>query len=154
MNLRREKPTEIYNLIYVIGSLRNPKVPIIASNIRSLGIEAFDDWYAAGPEADDKWQEYEMGRKNSYRAALDGWHAHHVFSFDYIHLDRADVGLLVLPAGKSGHLELGYIIGRGKRGLILLDKEPERYDIMYNFAQEVFLSEQDLLAYLQKEYCH
>jgi len=55
------------------------------------------------------------------------------------------VGVLVLPAGKSGHLELGYMIGQGKPGYILLDGEPERFDVMYNFATGVFTNLSDLL---------
>ena len=39
--------------IYTIGSLRNEKVPLIANALRDAGHEVFDDWYGAGPEADD-----------------------------------------------------------------------------------------------------
>ena len=41
-----------------------------------------------------------------------------------------------MPGGKSAHLELGYMIGRGKRCFVLFDKEPERWDLMYQFAME------------------
>ncbi len=46
-------------MIYLIGSLRNPNIPAIANELRTLGYEVFDDWYAAGPEADDYWKSYE-----------------------------------------------------------------------------------------------
>lgn len=134
--------------IYIIGSLRNKKIPEVGNAIRNLGIEAFDDWYAAGPEADDFWQAYEKTRGNDYRDALKNWAAQNVFDFDRKHLNRVDAGLLVLPAGKSGHLELGYLIGLGKPGYILLDGEPDRYDVMYNFAERVFLSLDEVVAYL------
>ena len=39
--------------LYVIGSLRNPAVPQVAKRLREAGFLVFDDWYAAGPEADD-----------------------------------------------------------------------------------------------------
>lgn len=124
--------------IYVIGSLRSPKVPLLAQGLRAEGYEVFDDWYAAGPEADDKWQIYEEHRGHSYAEALKGFAAEHVFHFDKRHLDLADVAVLVGPAGRSAHLELGYVIGRGKRGLIYLpDGEPERWDVMYRFAESV-----------------
>lgn len=122
-------------VIYLIGSLRNPKVPDIAQVLRQWGWEVFDDWHAAGPEADDYWQRYEQARGHDYKTALSGYAARHVFGFDKFHLDRASAGVLVLPAGKSGHLELGYLIGQGKPGYILLDGEPERFDVMYQFAQ-------------------
>jgi nucleoside 2-deoxyribosyltransferase len=44
----------------------------------------------------------------------------------------------VMPAGKSGHIELGYAVGQGKPGYILLEKEPERWDLMYAFATKIF----------------
>ena len=123
--------------IYLIGSLRNPQIPIIANGLRDAGFDVFDDWYAAGPEADDKWREYERGRGRSYCEALGGLAANHVFQFDKTHLDRTDIALLALPAGKSACLELGYVIGAGKRGYILVD-DPERWDVMFKFAAGVF----------------
>ncbi len=120
--------------MYLIGSLRNPKIPEIAKRLRDAGIEVFDDWYAAGEKADDAWREYEIGRGHTYKEALEGWAANHVFEFDRDHIRRADAGLLVLPAGKSGHLELGAMLGMGKRGYILLDS-PDRWDVMYKFAK-------------------
>lgn len=123
-------------MIYLIGSLRNPQVPQTANRFRELGIEVFDDWYSAGPEADDKWKEYEIGRGRTYAEALQGFAAKHVFEFDRTHLERADSVVLVLPAGKSGHLELGWALGRGKRGYILLDTV-DRWDVMYQFADVV-----------------
>lgn len=136
-------------IIYLIGSLRNPAVPKLAAELRAQGHEVFDDWYAAGPEADDYWQRYEQERGNSYPEALAGYAANHVFGYDRDHLNRATVGVLLLPAGKSGHLEFGYLIGQGKPGYILMDKEPERWDVMYKFATDVFFSKEDLFHSLQ-----
>lgn len=144
---KREPKKEV---AYLIGSLRNPNIPTIASAIRtSTNIEVFDDWYAAGPEADDYWQRYETTKGCDYGSALESWAAQHVFSFDKFHLDRASMGVLVLPAGKSCHLEFGYLMGQGKRGYILFDKEPDRWDIMYNFATKVFFNLDDLVKTLQ-----
>jgi len=56
--------------VYLIGSLRNPAVPELANTIRALGYDVFDDWYAAGPEADDKWRDYEKARGHTYKQAL------------------------------------------------------------------------------------
>lgn len=134
--------------VYLIGSLRNPIIPSLGRKIRALGYEVFDDWHGAGPEADDQWQRYEQDRGRTYTEALRGRAAQHVFAFDKKHLDMADIGVLVLPAGKSGHLELGYLAGRGKRTFILFDKEPERWDVMYNFATGVFLEQEQLMMAL------
>jgi hypothetical protein len=133
-------------MTYLIGSLRNPKIPFIANSLRKANIECFDDWYAAGPEADDKWRDYEKLRGHNFREALAGFAAQHVFALDRYHLGRCDVAVLILPAGKSGHLELGFALGQGKRGYILLEHEdPERFDVMYNFATGIVASVDDLI---------
>lgn len=137
-------------MIYLIGSLRNPEIPKIAERLRSaLDVEVFDDWFAAGPEADDYWRDYEMGRGHSFSEGLQGNAARHVFEFDRYHLNRADRVVLALPAGKSGHLELGIAIGSGKPGYILLDS-PDRWDVMYQFATGVFDKEEELIESLAR----
>jgi len=131
------RPTQDTPLIYLVGSLRNPQVPVVAEQLRRQGFEVYDDWYAVGPEADDRWREYEQERGHRYREALKGWHAHHVFANDKFHLDKADGCVMVLPAGKSAHMEFGYMVGQGKWGVILLEGEKPRWDIMYLFAASV-----------------
>lgn len=120
--------------MYIIGSLRNENIIKVGNAVRELGIEAFDDWWAAGPEADDCWRDYEKAKGHDYPTALKGWAARHVFDFDVTHLNRSDGGILVLPAGRSAHLELGFLSGQGKLTYILLEGEPERFDVMYQFA--------------------
>lgn len=133
--------------LYLIGSLRNENIPELAKSLRSVGLDVFDDWHSAGPEADDYWKAYEISRGHDYAQALQGYAARHVFEFDKHHLDRCDAAVLALPAGRSGHLELGYVIGTGKPGFILLDGEESRFDVMYRFATEVFHSQEEMLGY-------
>jgi nucleoside 2-deoxyribosyltransferase len=54
-----------------------------------------------------------------------------------------------MPAGKSGHLELGYFVGRGKPAFILFDEVPTRFDVMHQFATEVWTSNQEMIERLQ-----
>lgn len=123
--------------IYLIGSLRNPRVTEVAAEIRSYGFEVFDNWMAAGPEADDYWMQYSKGKGLSYQEALQSYEAKHVFQFDKHHLDRCDMAVLLMPAGKSGHLEIGYMAGKEKPTFALFDTEPERYDVMYQFLHSI-----------------
>lgn len=135
--------------IYVMGSMRNPRVPVVANALRGIGWDAFDDWYSPGPEADDRWQAYERERGRTYREALDGYHASHVFALDEYHIDRCNVGLLVLPCGKSAHIEFGVFRGAKKPRYILMDGEPERFDVMYKYATKIFLSVDEMLEELR-----
>lgn len=130
--------------IYLIGSLRNPISKSLANKLRREGHDIFDDWSAVGPEADDWWMKYEKARGNTYKQALDGYAAKHVYEFDKHNIDQSQVGLLVLPAGKSAHLELGYMIGCGKPGIIYYEDEPERWDVMYQFASKICIGMAEL----------
>lgn len=136
--------------IYLIGSLRNPAVPELAEWLREGGFDVFDDWYAAGPEADDYWQKYETARGRNVCEALHGYAANHVFEYDRYHLNRCDIAVLLMPAGKSGHLEFGYMRGQGKPGFILFDGNPERYDVMHRFATDVVMNRDDLYFLLRR----
>lgn len=132
--------------LYLIGSLRNPEIPRIAERLRrETGLEIFDDWFAAGPNADDCWRDYEKARGRTYVEALQGYAARHVFQFDLTHLNRTDGAVLVLPAGRSSNLEFGWIRGQGKPGFVLWDN-PNRYDVMYQFATSVHLTVDDLVT--------
>jgi hypothetical protein len=136
--------------IYLVGSLRNPEVPKLARRLRAEGFEVFDDWFAAGPDADDRWRDYEQARGHTYAEALKGLSANHVFWFDHAHLMSADAVVLVMPAGKSGFLELGWALGAGKKGYIVLDNA-ERWDVMFKFADGVFDDVDDLIGELKHE---
>lgn len=135
-------------MIYVAGSLRNKEVPRIAQELRQAGHVVFDDWFACGPEADDRWKDYEVARGRTYIEALKGDFAQNTFRFDRTHLALCDAIVLVLPAGKSAHLELGWVLGLGKPGYILLPPDNDRFDVMYNFATQVVSSVVELLEVL------
>lgn len=137
-------------MIYLIGSLRNPEVPKIANSLRAYGFEVFDSWFAPGPNADDYWRDYEKQKGMDYRQALKGPAAQHIFNFDKEWLDRAEAAVMVMPAGKSCHMELGYMIGQGKPAFILFDQEPERFDVMHNFATDVFFNLEECMATLKR----
>ena len=124
-------------MIYLAGSLRNPKIPDIHADIaESTGIRVFSDWYAAGPEADDYWKTYYKQLGYTYERALEEPASVNTFNFDKRNMEASEVMVLVLPAGKSGHLELGWFLGQGKPGFILLD-DVDRWDVMYQFATGV-----------------
>ncbi len=138
-------------LIYLISSLKNDDVPEISNKIEEeTGVEVFDSWYSPGPNADDHWKEYEEARGRSYEEALKHYAGKHVFEFDKFHIDRATIGLLILPSGKSAHLELGYMIGKGKRCYVLMDV-PDRWDVMYQFTTGIYFNMEDLIKELKGE---
>ena len=129
LELDRSKP-----VVYLIGSLRNEKVIETGNALRSLDIEVIDNWVSAGKFADDAWQEYSVARGKTYQEALQSREANHVFFFDRAYLHLSDAAVLLHPAGKSAHLEFGYFVAREKPGYILMEEQPDRYDVMTQFS--------------------
>ena len=136
-------------MIYIIGSLANREIPKVGGLLRNSGFQVFDNWYSAGEFADRAWQEYEQAKGNTFAQALRGPSALNVFQFDKTYLDICTAAVLVGPAGKSGHLELGYVIGQGKPGFMLLPGEPSKFDVMAAFCAGVHTDINELIADLK-----
>jgi hypothetical protein len=139
--------------VYLAGSLRNPAIPDIAKTI-ARGIDSqkvFCDWYAAGPEADDYWKAFYQGAGCTYREAIMQPASVNTFEFDKRNMQMSRVMVLALPAGKSGHLELGWFLGKGKPGYILLDSDEDRWDVMYQFATGVTADPDELNEWIRKD---
>lgn len=134
-------------MIYLAGSLRNPNIPKLTQDIeKATDIAVFSDWFAAGPEADDHWKTYysvladtydKVSTAEKYMWALKQPASINTYLFDKKNIDAAKVMVLTLPAGKSGHLELGYFVGTGRPGIIMLDEDDVRWDVMYQFCHVV-----------------
>ena len=139
--------------LYLIGSLKNIElVQEIGKIFRAQGYDVMDEWTAAGPEADDYWQKYEQNRGRTYSEALKGRAAQNVFLFDKAYLDLCDGAILIMNAGKSAHLELGYVKGLGKPAFILLSDDAGRYEVMPNFATAVCRDRDELLKLVNEEF--
>jgi len=137
--------------VYLISSLKNNKqVHCVHKTLEELGYEVFSDWLSAGPDADDYLRDYYRERGFNYRQIMKSYSAQQIFKYDKYHLDRCDCAIMVMPAGKSGHLELGTVIGSGKPGYILFDSEPERVDIMHGFATGIFLSMEEMIDHFKR----
>lgn len=72
------------------------------------------------------------------------------FTSDYAALQRADTVVMILPCGKSAHLELGWAAGAGKRTAILLE-DPVEPELMYGMVDHLSMDMMDLLDWLGVE---
>lgn len=73
------------------------------------------------------------------------------FAEDKKWLDWCDVYLLILPAGKSSHLEAGYAKGMGKKLIIWQAEYPKgEFDVMYGFADMVTDSAKEVFGFLKR----
>lgn len=139
--------------IYVIGSLANSKVPHFANDLRNLGFNVYDQWWAPGPLADSYWRHYIKIRGLNYKDALADVAGKHIFEFDKGLIDKSDIVVVLAKQklGVSASLELGYAIGSGKKGYVLFESEPPRYDVMMGFATEIFFNKEELFEKLKSE---
>lgn len=76
--------------------------------------------------------------------AIEGYQA------DIGALEHSDTVVLVLPCGKSAHLELGYAAGSGKNTAILLE-DPVEPELMYRMVDYISPNLFDLLGWLGVE---
>lgn len=137
-------------ILYLIGSLRNQRIPDVGIVLRKAGHEVYDSWFAGGERADDEWQRYSQRRGQTYIEALNDWAARQVFEYDLRHLQRAEAAVLVYPAGKSAHTEMGWMVGRGKPVYVLMEEEPQRWDVMMVFATGVYRTLESILEALAR----
>lgn len=147
--------------IYVASSWRNRHQPRVVSDLREHGYEVYDFRHPepgsngfAWSDIDPAWQSWSPA---AFRDALDHPVAKEGFRRDFDAMQWADVFVLVLPCGRSAHLEAGWAIGAGKPTLICLaEGEPE---LMYRMANllcigpdEVVPALDDMLAKRDREY--
>jgi hypothetical protein len=71
------------------------------------------------------------------------------FAFDKAALDWCDTCVLVLPSGRSAHLEAGYAAGQGKQVVVLLHEDRFEPELMYLLCQGLVSSIGDLLVHLR-----
>jgi hypothetical protein len=65
-------------------------------------------------------------------------------------LRRADVTVLVLPCGRSAHLELGYAVGAGQRTVVLLDNPLSEPELMYLMNTKICMNLDEVIEALRQ----
>tara|TARA_R110000868_G_scaffold102049_4_gene280975 strand:+ start:434 stop:901 length:468 start_codon:yes stop_codon:yes gene_type:complete len=123
--------------VYVASSWRNKDQPIVVQALRRNGHEVYDfkdpeDNGGTGFHWSDLDENWENWSPDEYRRQLlNSPVAAHGYLRDMRGMEWADTCVLVLPCGRSAHLEAGWFKGRGKRLIVLLeDMEPELMALM------------------------
>ncbi len=134
--------------VYVASSWRNEHQPEVVEAVRAWGHEVYD--FRTPPESSGfAWSEidpaWEGWSFEQYQAALQHPRAREGCRADFSHMTWADACLLVMPCGRSAHLELGWSAGAGKKTCIYFPPgemyEPELMvkmcDVVTNDPREV-----------------
>lgn len=139
--------------IYAASSWRNPKQPEVVAALRLDGHEVYDfrapfngvpgfSW----SEIDPNWQKWTAAE---YRQHLTtNPIAARGFVSDLRGMQWADTCVLVLPCGRSAHLEAGWFTGQGKR-CIILTQDGEEPELMALLATDICVSIDEVLQTLQ-----
>lgn len=141
--------------IYVASSWRNKHQPGVVAALRDAGHEVYD---FKNPEPDNNgfaWKEVGFDPNNfsgtDYIAALAHPVAVQGYGFDMYAMEACDACVLVLPAGRSASLELGWCAGRGKACLVVLPLDGEKFEpeLMYKCADRIVSNVRDMIYALE-----
>lgn len=122
--------------LYVASSWRNALQPPVVEALRLDGHEVYDFRNPPHGRGGFAWSDIDPDwlcwTVEDYREYLNHPIAEAGFASDWDAMVWADAGLLVMPCGRSAHIEAGYFVGAGKPLIILLSEgEPE---LMYKMA--------------------
>lgn len=133
--------------VYVASSWRNLLQPGLVAALRAAGLEVYDFKHPAAGNDGFHWSEIDGGWKNwtpqDYVRHLDHPIACKGFASDFDAMKWADCCVLVLPCGRSAHLEAGWFAGAGKPVYILM-LEAQESELMYKMCARVCVSMDDL----------
>ncbi|BAV43902.1 uncharacterized protein SHTP_p010 (plasmid) [Mycobacterium ulcerans subsp. shinshuense] len=149
--------------IYVASSWSNRRHSTVVDTLRRCGHQVYDFKHTtAGTDREFRWEELlvtdpnavdahlappEPTRAATYLASLTHRAAELGFRRDQEAMLAADTIVLVLPCGRSSHLELGWAVGAGKRSAILLD-DPCTPELMYKMVDRIATDLDDLVEWL------
>lgn len=123
--------------IYLASSWRNAVQPKAVALLREAGHEVYDFRQPTPGSNGFGWEavdsDYRHWGHYGHIQGLGHPIARRGYSYDKGGLDWADTCVLLLPCGKSAHLEAGYAMGQGKPTLIVLGG-PVEPELMYLLA--------------------
>lgn len=139
--------------IYVASSWRNEIQPLVVEALRKEGYETYDfknpepentgfHW----SEIDGEWKQWDTEK---FREALKHPIAESGFQSDMTALEECDLCVLVLPSGRSAHIEAGYAIGAKKPTIIFSPKNQEP-ELMYKMATAICSTMDEVVSCIKK----
>lgn len=147
--------------VYVASSWRNELQQDVVHELRRAGFDVYDfknppgatgfSWSQIGLEHSkplgDNSTAPDLADADHFLDALDHPRAHEGFNSDFDAMQAADIIVMVLPCGRSAHLELGWGIGANKTTAILLDN-PCTPELMYLAANHISTDLRELIDWL------
>lgn len=138
--------------IYLASSWRCADQPRVLALLRDAGHEVYDfrnpapgntgfAWSAIDPD----WLGWEPA---AFAKLLEHPVAQAGFALDRDALDECDTCVLLLPCGRSAHLEAGYAAGQGKPTIFYLSPDRFEPELMYLLGTGCVTTDDELLSML------
>lgn len=113
--------------VYLASSWRNARQPGAVEQLRAAGHDVYDFRHPpAGDHLGFSWSEigadWRSWTSGEYLEALEHPVAVAGFDSDFGAMQWADACVMVLPCGRSAHLEAGWFVGADKPLIIVLDE--------------------------------
>jgi hypothetical protein len=142
--------------IYVASSWRNARQPDVVRVLRVVGHYVYDFRNPVPGDTGFGWRQCATDEQlRNPRRFRDEVLTHPVardgFWKDMSALKSADATVLVLPCGRSAHLELGYATGAGQRTVVLLDDPLSEPELMYLMNTVICTTLDEVIAALAKD---
>ena len=132
--------------IYLASSWKNPRHNEVLKALRDKGHEVYDyrtDGNFHWSEIDPDYMQWNI---SDFRKGLQHPIAKAAFQKDFFAMNWADICVLILPSGRSSHIEAGWFVGKGKRLYILSTLKGQPAELTYTLATVVTMSIPKLLA--------
>jgi hypothetical protein len=148
--------------IYVASSWRNLRHPIVVDALKGLGHDVYNFREPVPGEAGFGWRQIaareQVEDPHRFRdEVLAHPRARGAFEHDMGALRKADATVLVLPCGRSAHLELGFATGDGQETLVLLDDPLSEPELMYLMNAKICVNLKEVMDALPQRFtydCH
>ena len=142
-------------MIYVASSWRNEHQQSVVDALWKDGHAVYDFKHPPQGGAGFHWGKIDSDWQNwttkEYREALDHGYAKFGFNRDFDAMKDADACVLVLPCGRSAHLEAGWMRGAGKKVFAYIPPECSiEPELMYGLLDGISDDLGEILAWCKR----
>lgn len=159
MSLHTTSPASINNIfdtmsrIYISSSWQNKYQPQLVEILRNKGHKVYDFRHPEGRTDKNVWESLHVNQENvtnkDFVELLSEVEPNIRFKEHYNAMLDADTCILLLPCGRSSHIEAGYMKGLGKRVLVYNPDGTTKPELMYLTLNGYVSSEEELHQFLE-----
>lgn len=140
--------------VYIASSWRNPIYDSMREYLTACDFEVYDfkneETAFRWEDVDPDWDRIGDDIVNHVRfeTLMSNPAVKKAYNADFEALRHSDIVILLLPAGRSAHLEAGWAVGHGKVVIVYVYGRMNPVEVMYAMLGKVFDDLEDLLAWL------